>query len=358
MRIAFMSWRDLANEQAGGSEVFVDRLAVELQQLGHQVIHLCGGPVGRRSYPVVDMGGTFTQYLRAPLVHRRTARDWDLLVDVENGLPYFSPLWRRKPVLAFVHHVHRDQWDHRFPAPLAAMGRFTESKVMPAAYRRVPFATASSSSAAALQAIGIERDRIHLVNYGVDPPLGEPAARASQPLFVCLGRLVPHKRVDLLLRAWAAVHPVVGGELVVVGDGPSRASLAAAAPEGVRFAGRVETAEKWRLLRQAWILLHPAQHEGWGIAIIEAASVGTPALGFDVDGVRDAIVDGSSGRLVTTEEDLVRRWIEITLDQAQRERLSAGARAHAAGFGWERSARRFADIAEAVTDGPLSRSSS
>ena len=90
MRIAFMSWRDLANEQAGGSEVFIDRLAVALQEMGHEVAHLCGGPMGVASYPVFNMGGTYCQYVRAPFVHHRVARDWDLLVDTENGLPYFS----------------------------------------------------------------------------------------------------------------------------------------------------------------------------------------------------------------------------------------------------------------------------
>ena len=151
MRIAFMSWRDLANEQAGGSEVFIDRLAVALMDQGHEVAHLCGGPVGVRPYPVFDMGGTFTQYARAPFLHHRVARDWDLLVDTENGLPYFSPLWRRKPILACVYHVHSEQWSQRFPPPLAAAGRFAEAKIMPLVYRRVPFMAISSSTASALE---------------------------------------------------------------------------------------------------------------------------------------------------------------------------------------------------------------
>ena len=139
MRIAFMSWRDLANEQAGGSEVFIDRLAIALQDMGHEVAHLCGGPVGARAYPVFNMGGTYSQYARAPFVHHRVARDWDLLVDTENGLPYFSPLWRNKPILACVYHVHSEQWSQRFSPPVATIGRFVESKIMPIVYRRVPF---------------------------------------------------------------------------------------------------------------------------------------------------------------------------------------------------------------------------
>ena len=138
--------------------------------MGHEVAHLCGGPVGVRPYPVFNMGGTFTQYARAPFVHHRVARDWDLLVDTENGLPYFSPLWRSKPILACVYHVHSEQWGQRFPPPLATVGRFAEAKIMPLVYRRVPFVAISSSTASALEDIGIERNRIHVLHSGVDSP--------------------------------------------------------------------------------------------------------------------------------------------------------------------------------------------
>jgi glycosyltransferase involved in cell wall biosynthesis len=350
VRIAFMSWRDLANDLAGGSEIFVDRLAVRLMDMGHEVAHLCGGPVGERPYPVIDLGGTFTQYTRAPFVHHRTVRDWDLLVDTENGLPYFSPLWRRKPILAFVHHVHSDQWDQRFPPALAAVGRFTEAKIMPLVYRRVPFVAVSPSTASALADIGVDRSRIHLLHPGVDPPAIANVERSEDPLFVCAGRLMPHKRVDLLLRVWERVRPVVGGRLIVIGEGPERTSLEALAGDGVEFAGRVDEEKKWLLLSQAWGLVHPARHEGWGIVITEAALVGTPSIGFGVPGVRDAIVDGESGILVESKDDLVRRWIELATDTTMRSRLSEGARRHGTNFGWDQVARDFAVIATNVVE--------
>ena len=142
MRIAFMSWRDLANDLAGGSEVLIDRLAVGMMERGHEVTLLCGGPVAERPYPVVELGGTYSQYLRAPFVHHRTVRDWDLLVDTENGIPYFSPVWRRKPVLAFVNHVHTDQWGQHFGRVITGIGRTAEESCMPGStvgYRSSPF---------------------------------------------------------------------------------------------------------------------------------------------------------------------------------------------------------------------------
>ena len=349
MHIAFMSWRDLANDQAGGSEVFIDRLAVRLQAMGHRVVHLCGGPVGERAYPVVDMGGTYSQYLRAPFVHHRWARDADLLIDTENGIPYFSPLWRRSgPVLAMVYHVHRDQWALRFPAPVAAVGRFAESTVMPRVYRRVPFVALSESTATDLVALGVDRSRIDVIEVGVDPPTVAGTERTAEPTFVCLGRLVPHKQVDVLFRMWEKVRQSVGGTLLVVGDGPERRSLEALAGPGVVFTGRVDEDEKWRLLGSAWALVHPAHHEGWGIAIIEAAEVGTPAVGFNVPGVKDAIVDGVTGNLAESESDFVDRWRALATDHDLRSRLSDGARRHSAAFDWDHVAARFETIATRV----------
>jgi glycosyltransferase involved in cell wall biosynthesis len=347
VRIAFVSWRDLANDLAGGSEVLIDRLAVELLALGHEVTLLCGGPVGERAYPVIDLGGTFSQYLRAPVAHR-AVRDWDLLVDVENGLPYFSPLWRRKAILACVLHIHSDQWEQRFPAPVAAVGRFTEAKVMPLVYRRVPFLAISESTADSLVGIGVDRRRIHVLPPGVDTPSTTVGARSPEPMFVSVGRLMPHKRIDVLLRAWEQVRPITGGRLVVIGDGPERDRLEAMAGAGVEFVGKVDEDEKWQLLGGAWALVHTAQHEGWGIVITEAATVGTPALGFDVPGVKDAVVDGVTGVLAGSEAELVKRWIEFTQSEPLRTRLSAGARRHAATFGWDRVAADFATIAAEV----------
>src|SRR5579862_1322538 len=147
--MVFLSWRDLAHPQAGGSEIVVDRLATGLMELGHETAVLCGGPIGPRSYPVTNLGGTYTQYLRAPLAHRPYRR-WDLVVDVSNGLPYFAPLWRRGPSLCFVHHVHTDQWRERFAPPIATMLRSIERAGVPAVYRNRLFVAVSDSTASAL----------------------------------------------------------------------------------------------------------------------------------------------------------------------------------------------------------------
>lgn len=341
LNVGFVSWRDLPHPQAGGSELVVDRYARGLQERGHRVRLMCGGPVGRHHYPVDDLGGPYAQYLRAPLVHARRYRHTDVLVDVQNGIPFYSPLWRARPVVCLVHHVHAEQWALRFGPPVAALGRTLEGRGMPLAYRRARFVAVSPSTSRALQDLGVPADRIDVVTSGVDEDGHAPPGRSDEPLFLALGRLVPHKRIDLLLDLWREVREVVGGRLVIAGDGPELPRLRRRAPPGVELCGHVSEARKRELLSAAWLLVHPALHEGWGVVVLEAAAVGTPAIAFDVPGVRDAIQPGCSGELAADPAAFARLWVELADSPERRARMGAAARAWAATQDWTTSVRGF-----------------
>ena len=347
-RIRFASWRDLAHPQAGGSEVLIDRLARACLERGHDVSLMCASPVSRRPYDVIPLGGDYSQYLTAPIAHAR-AGPADVLVDVENGIPFFSPLWRRGPVVCLVHHVHREQWRMRFPAPVAAVGRALEERAMPRAYQRAIFVAVSSSTAIALGELGVPASRIRILPMGADPVTPAGDGESPTPLFLALGRLVPHKRLDLLLQIWEDVRDRVGGKLVIAGDGPERERLRSIAGEGVEITGRVSEEEKRRLLRKAWVLLHPAAHEGWGFVISEAGAQGTPAISFDVPGVRDSIQHGVSGYLASSERDFAEQGVALTADRPRRELLGASARRCAEARPWSATVDAFlAAIDDAV----------
>ncbi len=117
------------------------------------------------------------------------------------------------------------------------------------------------------------------------------------------------------MEMWESVREQTGGVLTIVGDGPDRERLERKRVEGVEFTGYVSEAEKHHLMSEARILLHPASWEGWGLVITEAAVRGTPAIGFDVPGVREAIVDSETGLLATDSETFKRHWIRLAQDE-------------------------------------------
>jgi glycosyltransferase involved in cell wall biosynthesis len=333
MHVVILSWRDLAHPQAGGSEVLLDRMARGLMDHGHEVTMVCGGPVEPRPYRVVENGGRYTQYLRAPFAARRAVAHADVVVDVENGIPFFAPMWERRPTLCMVHHVHRDQWRQHFPRPVAKVGWTLEQFGLKRAHRRSTFLTVSDSTAQSLEEMGVDGDRIRVARIGIQVPESLPT-KSEEPLFVVLSRLVPHKRIELILEAWKEVRPHTGGRLAIIGDGPQRELLESQAPEGVEFCGYVDEDRKHELLSSAWLLLHAAHHEGWGIAIIEAAARNTPAIAFDAPGVRDAIVQNTTGVLVTNVHEMSEAWRRLAADPKRRHALARAARKRARTFTW------------------------
>ena len=342
-RVLIVAWRDVASPHAGGSELLVDQLAAGLTARGDQVTLLCGGPSAGHAYEVVRSGGPYTQFLRAPLAYRRQVRDCDVVVEVCNGMPFLTPLWADKPTVCMVNHVHTDLWPLRFRPPVSTVGQFLEQRVMPWVHRRNLVVTVSASTAKELQGLGVDRERIRMLNNGA-APAGPPVPRSRRPLFLALGRLAEYKRIDLLLRLWERVRPVVGGRLVIAGDGPERPALEAMAGPDVLFTGRVSERRKHQLLGSSWLLLHPALIEGWGIVVTEAALRGTPTVGFDVPGLRDSVDDGRTGLLARTEAAYASSWAALALDPSRRADMGEAARQRAAELRWSTAVRHFSAV--------------
>jgi len=195
-------------------------------------------------------------------------------------------------------------------------------------------------------------DRIHLMYNGLAlEDVGAPE-RSDEPMFLALGRLAPNKRLDLLMQLWERVRPVTGGRLVIAGDGPEQSRLAALAAndDSIELLGKVSERRKAELLSEAWVLVHTALHEGWGLVIMEAAASGTPSVAYDVPGVRDAVVDGVTGVLARDDDDFVQQWTWLAGDAATRAHMGEVGRRRAQEFTWEGSIDDFLKAAEAAVE--------
>ncbi|MGW8376304.1 glycosyltransferase family 4 protein [Streptomyces sp. ODS28] len=343
-RIVFLARRDLDNPAAGGSELLIDRIACGLTALGHQVTLVCGGPAAYRDYRVVSAGGDAAHFLRARRTFARQVGDCDLLVEVCNGMPYLAPLWHSGPTLCFVNHVHTDLWRLRYPAPAARLGRRLEHWALAGGHRGNLKVAVSPSTAGALRQLGVPGGEIRIVHNGVEEP-GPLLPPEPEPLFLAMGRLVEYKRMDLLLRLWERVRPVTGGRLVIVGDGPERARLERMAGPDTVFTGHIGEAEKHRLLCRAWLLLHPSLVEGWGLVVTEAAARGTPAVGFDIPGLRDSVEHGVTGLLAGGDSAFAAHWCTLALSAPRREAMGEAARRRAERYRWADTVREFRAVA-------------
>ena len=195
-------------------------------------------------------------------------------------------------------------------------------------------------------------ERIRIVPLGLDlgrfGQLDRAAARtrldepADAFLVVAVGRLVPIKRIDRLVRAFAIlVGMVARARLVIVGDGAERPGLETLVVElglagRVRFAGWQADTPAWYAAADAVVLT--SDREGTPLALIEAAAAGRPVVAGDVGGVADVVLDGVTGFVVdpTDEAAFADRLGRLAVDPELRERLGRAAPGQARAFAGER----------------------
>jgi glycosyltransferase involved in cell wall biosynthesis len=266
-----------------------------------------------------------------------------------NTIPFLTPLWRRRlpPTVALVHQLAVDVWDTELPKPLAWLGRRIE-RGMFRLYRDVPVAAVSNSTRDDLVQLGL--NHVTVVAPGRDePPAGLLAVqKESVPTFLFVGRLAANKRPDHAIEAYRAIkRDLPTAKLWLVGLGPLEPELAESLPSGATLLGRLPRAELYERMARAHCLLVPSVREGWGLVVIEANSVGTPAVGYDIHGLRDSIRTGHTGVLASDgdPEALARSSIELVADTVGYAETREAAVAWAEHFSWETTA------AELMADG-------
>ncbi len=350
--IHMLGWRDLDDDEAGGSEVHAHNIAAIWTQSGLRVTMRTSHSVGRPStavregYSVSRKAGRYGVFLRSPL-SEITGRlgPCDGLIEIWNGMPFWSPLWWRGPRAIWLHHVHGPMWGQSLPAPLAAVGVTLEERIAPKLYRHQPIVTLSESSRDELIGdLGFDDDKVTVITPGVDPFFTPGGRRSETPLVVAVGRLTPVKDFPRMVRIMAGVHErVPDARLVIVGEGYERQRIVDeierhGASHYIELAGRVSDEELRDLYRSAWAAASASTREGWGMTLTEAAACGTPTVATDISGHADAVAAGRSGLLGTTDAELVGLLSDVLSDEALRTRLQEGALARAAELTWEHTA--------------------
>jgi glycosyltransferase involved in cell wall biosynthesis len=369
MNILWLTWKDRRNPLAGGAEVVNEELARRLVAEGHRVTFVTSGFAGapdqemRHGFRIIRVGSRYTTYLAAWRYIRRHRQRLapDLVIDECNTMPYFAAWYAGVPTVLFVHMLCRRIWFYEFPQPLSTLGWLAEPLYL-RLLKRGPVITVSESTRQDLVRHGFRPGDIQIISEGIQlAPVAslDKVLKAGRPTLLSFGAMRAMKRTLDQIRAFELARAKVPGlRLVIAGDSSGvygrrvmRAILRSPYAADIEYMGRVSEAEKIQLMQQAHLILVTSVKEGWGLIVTEAASQGTPAVVYNVGGLRDSVRQAQTGIVTTlnTPAELAAGAVKLLRDPDQYRRLQTQAWEWSRTITFDRAYHQFRDfIGQAV----------
>jgi glycosyltransferase involved in cell wall biosynthesis len=354
MKILIFNWQDIRNPQGGGAEVHLHQIFSRIVRQGHSVTLYCSAFGNAPHEEMIDgisvirEGGRYMFNYRVPLRYysRFRKEKFDIVIDDMNKIPFFTPLYVKKPLYFIIHHLFGKSIFHEASFPFALYVYCMEKLgVAVCRKKKIPLMVVSPSTREEMINHGFPNDSMEYAYNCVDHNVHRANIfpKSRTPLIGYFGRLKKYKSIDHLLQAFSRVKKRIPNiKLVIVGDGDHRPALQKIADQleisaSVQFTGYVSEEEKVEWLNRVWFMVNTSSKEGWGLTVIESNACGTTVIGSDVPGLRDAIKDGQTGLLYPYGyvESLSEKIQLLINDRQLRERLSKNAIEWASTFNWD-----------------------
>jgi glycosyltransferase involved in cell wall biosynthesis len=350
MRILWLNWKDIKNPEAGGAEVFTHEVARRLVKIGHKVnLFSARFPNCRHNelldgVQIIRNGGRFTVYREAKKYYIRNEEQFDLVIDEVNTRPFLSTKFVKKvPVIALIHQLAREFWFYETPFPVNYFGYYLLEDRWLKNYVKTMTLTVSNSTKEDLVNLGFQD--VHVVPEGISVcPVESKAGKECSPTLVFVGRLKRAKLPDHAIEAFRIINrQMPDAKLWMIGDGYMRKDLQAYSSPNVIFFGHIDNSIKCNLVARANLILVPAVREGWGLVVTEANSVGTPAVAYNVPGLRDSIQHGVNGLLTDTNtpEELAHSALSLLQDKGLLDGYSKNANENSRQYSWDVTTAKF-----------------
>ncbi|MBI0584498.1 MAG: glycosyltransferase family 4 protein [Methanomassiliicoccus sp.] len=320
--------------------------------VGHEVTLFTSGYPGCKGEEIIDgirvvrRGDRFSVYRKARAFYEEKPSSWDVVIDEINTIPFMCPRFvdRGERIVALIHQLAREFWFYELPYPLAWIGNHVLEDRWLKNYRDVVTITVSESTKEELLGMGF-RD-VRVVPNGLNAEtLDMVPPKTPAPSMVFVGRLKKTKRPEEALKAYKIIkekHPDL--HMTVVGDGDLRKDLEKCYPD-VEFTGYLDRASRDAVVSRSWMIAVPGIREGWGQVVTDSNALGTPAIGYDIPGLRDSIHNGYNGLLSEPTPMAMACEIEkLISDDNLRSTFSENALKWSKRFSWDASAAEFEKV--------------
>jgi glycosyltransferase involved in cell wall biosynthesis len=359
MQILILNWRDPKNPKSGGAECVTLKHAAGWAKAGHQVTWLASAYTGSlpeekiQDVKIIRKWGAYTVYLYAPYFWFLNHKKFDLIIDQVHGIPFFTPVYAKKPVIVFIHEVAGEIWDKMFPFPVNYLGKLLEI-IYFKIYSDYHFWTVSRSTAEELKEKGISENQITVIESAVENTPLPVHKKSANPTYIFISRLVKMKGIEDVIKAFRIIsQKQKNAVLWVVGSGNEKYInilkqnvTVMGLNRRVIFWGFTADKQKFELLNKAHILLHASVKEGWGLVVKEAQSQGTPAVVYNVPGLRDSVASGETGIILerNTPAEMADQSVSLYNDRIKYQKMSGNCIKWALKNSWKDSIRASLDL--------------
>jgi len=344
MKILILSWRDIKNPRAGGAEFITHQCAKYWVEKGNKITLFTSSFPNCKTNETIDGVKIIREGLEINVAwwafryYRRYFRNkFDIIVDEINTVPFFTPLYAKEKKVAFIHQLAREIWWYEANFPINLLGYFSEQSILKL-YRKIPTITVSNSTKNCLLNLGFKGKNIYIIPECVKHDFQEDLLdikKEKDPTIIYVGRIKKSKRIDHCIRAFINIKKELpSSKLWIVGDGDEKyikhlknKVLTNNLKDEVVLFGKLDDYEKFKLMRKAHVIIVTSVREGWGLIVTEANSVGTPAVVYDVPGLRDSVKNKITGIICgkNSAEDLAANIVELLKDDDYAEKLSENA---------------------------------
>jgi len=361
MNILVLSWRDSRHPQAGGAEQVMHEHMKGWIKDGHGITILSSRFPGSQKKEVVD--GIKTIHMGDQYVGTKMAafffwikyhQNFDLVVDQFHGIPFFTPLYVRKPKLAVLQEVAKEVWFlSGLTWPINWILGLTGYLLEPLFflfYKKIQFMVGSQSAKDDLIKMGISQDYISIVPHGVILKKSKKIfKKEKRTTIIFLGALTKDKGVEDAIQAFSLLDKIGAFNFWIVGRGTEyyQKKLLDMSKKIIKksklvFWGYVNENKKFELLARAHVLINPSIREGWGLVNIEANALGTPVVSYKSAGLIDSVKENVSGVFCkqNVPDELAREIINLTNDKKKYSILSKGSLSWSKEFSWENSRKK------------------
>jgi len=369
MNILWLSWKDENHPQAGGAEVVSSELRRRLVKNGHRVKLITAEYKGSlesdiiKGVEVYRTGNRYSVYTKSRKLFKEKLPNWpDLIVDEMNTVPFFGYKYSSNtPCVLLTYQLARKVWFYQMPHPLSLLGYLVEPIYLRFISKKyVAILTESESTKKDLMDYGFEGSKIHVFRVGMfTKPVSKIKIKNSNRLLF-LGSVRPMKRTLHAIKAFVlAKLKIPDLTLDIAGDysgsyGEKVYKYAGSSDfsDSIVFHGKVSHEKKEELLENSGLIIVTSIKEGWGLIATEAAAYGVPAIAYNVDGLRDSIIDGQTGLLAPSGEiKSLSRAIHVALnDKSNLERMGRMALENSRQYTFENSYADFTEVINKVME--------